>query len=110
MNAPVQSIVGFGSVSLPATAGTYVQLPNIVCDHVGFGKTAADIRLAGSATPGNAYLLLNTSATGQGANANIAVPCAGNANNLWLASDTATAQIVGFMWLQSGLVYTCPGV
>jgi hypothetical protein len=110
MPLPVQSMVGFSSVSLPATAGSYVQLPSIVCDHVGFAKTAADIRLAGSATPGNAYLLLNTSATGQGANTNIGVPCAGNANNLWLASDTATAQVVGFMWLQSGMTPTYPGV
>jgi hypothetical protein len=95
-----QTQIGFSSVALPATAGQYVQLPSIVCDVIGFAKTAGDIRLAGSATPGSGYLLLNTSASGNAANASPAFPTGGNANNLWLANDTATAQTVGFMWVQ----------
>jgi len=102
MPYPIQTTVGFGNVSLPGTAGTFVQLPNIPCDTIGFAKTTGDIRLASSSSPGSNYLLLNTSASGQGANSNVAIPTGGNANNLWLANDTTSAQVVGFIWALRG--------
>jgi hypothetical protein len=110
MTIPLQSSIGFGSVALPATAGQFVQLPAIACDVIGFGRTTGDLRLATSASPGGSYLLLNTAASGNSANAAPAIPTGGNAANLWLANDTAGAQTVGFMWVQKGVTYEVPAV
>jgi hypothetical protein len=103
-----QTQIGFASVSLPATAGVFIQLPSIPCSAVGFAKTTGDLRLAGSATPGTTYLLLNTSASGQGANASPVFPTGGNSSNLFLANDVAGAQVVTFMWTLEAAKPTYP--
>lgn len=94
-NAQAKS-TGFGSVSTPTSAGTYVQLPNIVCDEVLFGVNTNAINLAASSSPGNNVITLNVAA---GNSPSTWIPCAGNANNLWIANATAiTADAVGFVW------------
>jgi hypothetical protein len=99
VNPVFQTQVGFASISLPGVAGQFQQLPNIPCDRIAFGKTSADIRLAGSASPGGAYVALNTSAGGQSSTSEQGIATGGNSGNLFIANDSATAQTVGFFWV-----------
>jgi|SRR6516162_4725170 hypothetical protein len=110
MGAPLTTSIGFDNVSLPGTAGSYVQMPDIVCDVVGFGKTSGDIRLAVSANPGASYVVLDTAASGSGNTGQVAIPTGGNASNLYIANDTGTAQVVGFMWMSRSAIFTAPAI
>jgi hypothetical protein len=96
--------IGFGSVTLPATVGVFVQLPSFSCSAVGFGKTTGDLRLASNSSPGSNYLVLNTAASGNASNASPAIPTGGDSANLWVANDTAGAQTVAFLWVKKGAI------
>jgi hypothetical protein len=88
---------GFDSVSIPAAAQSYIQLPNHSCDEVWIGASTNNLSVAGIDSPGSARLDFGTSELNFGTTK---LPCNGNSNNLWLANTNATtAQTVGFMFV-----------
>jgi hypothetical protein len=107
MPAQLSDQLGFSTVTLPDLV-TYVQLPNISCQEVWLGNAPCNIVLAGSATPGNAAILLalNTAA----ALSWIMIPTGGNAQNVFMKASGGTAPFtVPFMWRNPRMQPTVPG-
>jgi hypothetical protein len=84
-------VIGFTSVSTNALATVFTQGPKIACDDVLIAKTATDLYIAASVSPGTNYLAM--------AQAQIQwIPTGGNLNNLWFSNSGNAVITVGLMW------------
>jgi hypothetical protein len=108
MPAQINDQLGFSTVTLPDLV-TFVQLPNIPCQELWLGNSPCNIYLAGSATPGNAAVLLSLNVAA--ALSWIMVPTGGNAQNIFMKASGGTAPFTfPFMWRNPRAQATFPGV
>ena len=91
--------VTWGSITTGAVVGTYVQFPSLTCDEVQItvGSAANGVQIAGSSSPGNAWLFIGPPAAAAPAQLQPGViKTGGNLSNLWASPNAAAATVIRY--------------